>query len=272
MTYEKCVDLLSLAGRLAVVTGGGLGLGRAICRRLADAGATVIVADLDGDRADAVAHEIRAEGGSADSHPLDVSDVAAVTALTTQVVAAYGKLDIWVNNAGIYPLTPLFAVTEADWSRMLDVNLKAVYFATREAARQMIATGTGGVVINISSIAAYQAGRPGLAHYAASKAGVVTLTKTLASALGPHGVRVVGVAPGVVDTEGLASLRNRLESSGRAPDTPLSRSGEPDDIGRVVLFLASDLARFVAGVTIPVDGGALTGGNVEPEPATALGL
>lgn len=272
MDIEASATLVDLTGKVAVVTGAGLGMGRATARRLADAGATVVAADLDIARAKAVADEI---GGHA--YEIDVSDTAAVTALTTHVVREHGGLDIWVNNAGIYPLRPLFEVEDADFQRMMDVNLKAVYFATREAARQMIGTGRGGVVVNVSSIAAYRAGSPGLAHYAASKAGVVTLTKTLASALGPHGVRVVGIAPGVVDTDGMKAVEDQFEASGvnaadRGSEIPLGRNGEPDDIARVALFLSSPLARFVTGVTIPVDGGDLTSGKATVSSAGALGL
>jgi NAD(P)-dependent dehydrogenase (short-subunit alcohol dehydrogenase family) len=127
-------------------------MGRAIARRLAEAGATVVVADLLLENAKAVADSLP----GAEAYELDVSDTAAVTALTSHAVSAHGRLDIWVNNAGIYPLKPLFQVSEGDWNRMIDVNLKSVYFATREAARQMIAGGHGGVVVNVSSIAAYR--------------------------------------------------------------------------------------------------------------------
>jgi NAD(P)-dependent dehydrogenase (short-subunit alcohol dehydrogenase family) len=269
-------SLLALTDRVAVVTGGAAGMGRATATRLAEAGAAVVIADLDGDRAAAAAAEISAAGGSASAQQLDVSDADAVGALAERTFREAGRLDVWVNNAGIFPPTPLFRLTPADWDRMLDVNTRSVFFGTREAARWMIAGGRGGVVVNIASIAAYRAGSPNQSHYAASKAAVVTLTKTLSSALGRHGVRVVGVAPGVIATDGVLGNLGTMDAQGlnladRGATVPLQRTGDPDDIARMVVVLASDLAAYVTGVTVPVDGGDLVTGKADTLDLDALG-
>jgi NAD(P)-dependent dehydrogenase (short-subunit alcohol dehydrogenase family) len=270
-------SLLDLSGRVAVVTGGAAGMGRATAVRLAEAGAAVVIADLDGPRAQQAAEQITATGGAATAQQLDVSDVTAVTALAEQTSRDHGRLDIWVNNAGIFPPTPLFRLSETDWNRMLDVNTRSVFFGTREAARWMIAGGRGGVVVNIASIAGYRAGSPNQAHYAASKAAVITLTKTLSSALGRHGVRVVGVAPGVIATDGVMGNLGTMDSQGlnladRGAAVPLRRLGAPDDIARMVLVLASDLASYVTGVTVAVDGGDLVTGKADTLDLDALGF
>lgn len=270
-------SLLDLGGKVAVVTGSGAGMGKSIAARLAEAGARVVVADIDAARAAATAIEIGSHGGSATSCEIDVRQVSSLGELAAKTVHDRGQLDVWVNNAGIYPPIPVFKATEEDWDRLIDINLRAVYFGTREAARWMIKAGKGGVIVNIASIAAYRAGPPSLAHYAASKAGVIATTMNLAGAFGPYGIRVVGVAPGVIDTDGMRAGGAELDRLGanvgnRADRIPLRRIGSGDDIARVVLFLASHLADFVTGVTIAVDGGDVISGPSDTPPLTALGL
>lgn len=273
---HSLASLLQLQDRVAVVTGGGAGIGRAICRRLAEAGAHVVVADFDPGRAEAAADEVTEAGGLATWRQIDVRQVGSLAALAAAVFAAQGRLDCWINNAGIYPPAPVFTASEEDFDRMMEINLRSVYFATREAARWMIEAGRGGVVVNIASIAAYRAGPPNLAHYAASKAGVVSLTKNLAWAFGGSGIRVVGIAPGVIATEGLEANQSNLRAIGanvwnRDERIGLKRLGTPDDIARVAVFLSSDLAEFVTGVTIPVDGGDVTLGPSDRPQLADLG-
>jgi len=254
-------DLLSLSGRAAVVTGGGSGIGEACCRRLAEAGARVAVADLDERAARTVAAGLPAPACAVQ---VDVREAASITALCERAVSELGRLEIWVNSAGIYPATPLLELGEPEWDDVLAVNLRGTFLGAREAARAMVARGEGGVVINISSTAAYAVAGGGASHYSASKFGVRGLTKSLAVELGPHRIRVLGVAPTVTLTPGLEARRPELEAAGfmleeLGGSLPLGRVAVPDDIARVVVFCASDLAGLMTGTTLVVDAGELTG-------------
>lgn len=253
------IELLALSGRVAVVTGGARGIGRACCARLAEAGATVLVADVDEEAAREVAASI---GRGAVAVQVDVREAASVRALAEQALVGLGRLDIWVNSAGIYPTSPLLELTENDWDAVLDVNLRGTFIGAREAARAMIAAGEGGVIVNVSSTAAYRAAGPGVAHYVASKFGVRGLTQGLAAELGAHGIRALGVAPTVTLTPGLEAQRAPLEEAGFAvdelgPQLPLGRVAVPDDVARVVVFCASDLSLLMTGSTLVVDAGEL---------------
>jgi NAD(P)-dependent dehydrogenase (short-subunit alcohol dehydrogenase family) len=249
-------DLVSLRGRHAVVTGAAAGIGRSIARRLAEAGASVVVADI-GDTSEAVAEAASAGGGRAVGHRLDVTDSAAVAGAVAFAVATFGGLDIWVNNAGIYPIAAALETTDEQWDAVHAVNLRGAFVGAREAGREMVRAQRGGVIINVISIAAFKAA--GLPHYVASKHGMNGLTKSLAVELGPHGIRVLSVAPGmiqtpgmVVRTEGMPDVRAEV-----AAGLPLRRIGDPDDVARAVLFCASDLAAFMTGSAVVVDGGDL---------------
>jgi NAD(P)-dependent dehydrogenase (short-subunit alcohol dehydrogenase family) len=252
-------ELVSLTGRVAVVTGGALGIGRGCCARLAEAGATVLVADLDEPAAAAAAAAI---GAGALPAGLDVRDSASVRALAERAVGDHGRLDIWVNNAGVYPTAPLLELADADWDGVLDLNLRGAFLGAREAARAMIAAGGGGVIVNIASTAAYRAEAPGVAHYVASKFGLRGLTQSLARELGADGIRVLGVAPTVTLTPGLEAERASLQRAGFALEElgerlPLGRVALPDDVARVVLFCACDLSLLMTGSTLAVDAGEL---------------
>ncbi len=252
-------ELTSLAGKVAVVTGGGRGIGRACCARLAEAGAVVVVADLDAESAREAASSL---GAPAVAATLDVRDEVAVRALAEHARASLGGLDAWVNAAGIYPTSALLELTGEAWDDVLDVNLRGTFTGAREAARTMIAGGGDGVIVNISSTAAYRAEAPGAAHYVASKFGVRGLTRALAVELGPHRIRVLEVAPTVTLTPGLELQRPSLERAGFAlddlgPRLPLGRVAVPDDVARVVLFCVSDLALLMTGSTLHVDAGEL---------------
>lgn len=252
-------ELISLRGRRAVVTGGARGLGRAIASRLAEAGAAVVIGDLDRDGAVAAAAELAATHGvPVTASALDVTVPASVAALADRALGSLGGLDIWVNNAGVYPSTPLLAMTDDDWDRVLSINLRGTFVGCREAARRMIAAGNGGVIVNLSSVAGLRGRSAGVSHYVASKHGVTGLTSQLAVELAEHAIRVLAVAPTTIITPGVSHAMGRCDADLEAALTrPLGRAGRPDDVARVVLFCASDLALFMSGTTLVVDGGEL---------------
>lgn len=252
--------LLDLSGRVAVVTGAAKGIGAATARRLAEAGASVVVADLDVAGAEQAAAEIgAATGAKTVATRIDVADTATIVAVADAAVAELGGLHIWVNNAGIYPTTgPILDVEDGFVDRMLEVNVRGTYAGAREAARRM--TG-GGVIVNLASTAGFS-GAVGISAYVASKHAIVGVTKSMANEFGPKGIRVLGVAPGVIDTPGVQEQLAPLKEAGlnveaTMASNPLQRVGVPDDIGRVILFCASDLSMFMTGSTLLVDGGSL---------------
>ena len=258
---RSLVELLSLTGKVAVVTGGAVGIGLAIARRLAEAGASVLVADLH-DTDDAVASIVRDTGARVHGMHLDVADPESIVACANLASDDLGGLDIWVNNAGIYPSAPLLELTDDQWDRVLDVNLRGSFIGAREAAARMVAAGRGGVIINIASTAGFQAAGPGVAHYVASKHALLGLTKSLAVELGPHNIRALAVAPTLIETPGIEAGRAAFRAAGLgdmldtyADRLPLGRVGVADDVARVVAFAASDMAAFMTGSTLLVDGG-----------------
>lgn len=244
-------ELIDLSGKNALVTGAAKGIGRAIAERLAAAGANVTLADLD-PSGEATAREI---GGS-----FVVCDITNADQLAAAVAAASsgGSLDILVNNAGIYPTTgPIDNVTDAFVSKMLEVNVRAQYSAAREAARAM---KNGGAIVNLASIAGIRGGA-NITAYSASKGAVIALTRAFANELGPRGIRVNAIAPGIIDTPGVQEQMAPLKKGGLDIDAaiaanPLRIAGQPDHIARVTLFLVSGLAAFITGQTVVVDGGA----------------
>ena len=253
-------DLFSLAGRRAVVTGAGRGLGAAIVRRLVEAGADVIAGDIDLASVEGVADELRStSGGRVLSCQLDVADSGWLAAAGDRAVAELGGLEIWVNNAAIYPATgPAVDTTDEFLDHMLLINVRGTYAGAREAARRM---SNGGVIVNIVSTTGFKA-TVGISAYVTSKHAVVGVTKALALEFAPLGVRVLGVAPTLIDTPGLRAEMAPLEAVGvdvtaRAAANPLGRVGVPDDVARVVLFCCSDMAAFMTGSTLAVDAGVL---------------
>lgn len=262
VSTKSIADLVSLAGRRAVVTGGAQGLGKGIARRLAEAGASVVVGDLKGDLAQAAADDLsRSFGGRAIASQMDVSDAASVAATVDLAVSEFGGIDIWVNNAGLFPSIPLTEMSQEVWDQVMAVNLRGVFLGSREAARRMIAGGHGGVIVNVASTAAFKGVAPGLAAYVASKHGVRGVTKQMALELAPHGIRVLGVAPTFCVTEGNMAAMAANPNPNPGADIPamlgskLGRVGVPDDIARVVLFCASDLSVFMTGSTLLADAG-----------------
>ncbi|MFN6122483.1 MAG: SDR family NAD(P)-dependent oxidoreductase [Actinomycetes bacterium] len=242
-----------LQGKVAVVTGGGQGIGEGIAKAYADAGAAVVVAARHHDRIERVAGEIRAAGGRALAGATDVTDREALEALADAAVDTCGGLHVWVNNAGGSPVrSALHELAEPDWDACIEVNLKAVWRASVIAAARMT---EGGSIVNITSPAAR--GVPGSGHYAAAKAGVNALTVTMSLELAPR-VRVNGIAPGYVPTEvmmtALQTDVERLEQMAQSR-IPMKRLGTPGDIAAAAVYLASDAASWVSGQTIAVTGG-----------------
>lgn len=260
-------SLLDLKGRTAVVTGGARGVGYAICDRLAEAGANVVVADVDEQIAESAAAEISDRWSTkVSSFAANVTDASAIDALADFADSIGAGLAVWVNNAGVYPSAPVTEIDDSEWDRIMSINLDGTFHGCRAAARKMVARADlpGRVIVNLSSLSGLR-GRANLAGYVASKHGVTGLVRALAVELGEYGIRVVGVAPSVVDTPGMRQRREEatpevqkklraLEASVVA-GIPLGRVGVPDDVARMTLYLASDMAEFVSGVTVPIDGG-----------------
>lgn len=246
-------SLLDLTGRVAIVTGASGNIGEGISRRLHEAGASVVVhAGGRPEAAEALAAEI---GDHAVAVAGDVECDAA--AICRMAVTAFGRLDIVVNNAGIQPVAPLMAISRADAAEMLRVNVGGVIAMTQDAAAVMAEhAGGGGAIVNVSSIEGLQ---PAFnhSHYAASKAAVIMHTRAAALELGPRGVRVNSVSPGLIDVEGLEGAWPDGVTRWHAA-APLQRLGQPADVADAVLFLASDAARWITGANLVVDGGVLT--------------
>jgi 2-deoxy-D-gluconate 3-dehydrogenase len=247
---------IDLAGRRAVVTGAAVGIGAAIAGRLAEAGAHVLLTDVD-EQGRATADALVARGLAASFTGCDVTDTDDLRA-AAEAGADGRSLDIWVNNAGIYPTTgSILDVADDFLARMLEVNVRAQLSASREAARRMSA---GGSIVNMASIAGLRGGA-GISAYSTSKAAVIGMTRALAAELGPSGIRVNAVAPGVIDTPGVRAQLEPLRAQGidvdrRIAANPLGTAGQPGHVADVCLFLVSDLASFVTGVTLVADGGA----------------
>lgn len=257
-------SLTDLSGRCAIVTGAGSGIGRGVAQVFAAAGATVVCADISGATAEETAALIRDAGGAAKAATVDVSRRREVADLVASAVAEYGRLDVICNNAGIIIDVPVLDLDEADFDRVLAVNLKGVLFGCQEAGRAMAAAG-GGSIINMAS-GVIDAAAPGLVAYGVSKAGIVQITRTLALELGPAGVRVNAIAPGMVETN--ITRRHYTRPDGAVDEarraavlapvrerTPLGLIGRPEDIGWAALYLASDAARFVTGQILRPNGG-----------------
>jgi NAD(P)-dependent dehydrogenase (short-subunit alcohol dehydrogenase family) len=256
-----------LEDRVAVVSGGGEGIGAAIARLFAEHGALVEIAEIDGDRAAAVCESIRVAGGSARAHVLDVTDDDSVAAFALDVLATHSRVDVVVNNVGDYrPLVRFPDSTPESWKAMYDINLRHVFAVTHAFMGGMIEQGRGSIV-NVHSVEGMR-GYPGDPVYGAMKAGVAHFTTCLAAGLGRNGIRVNGIGPDLTQTPQVDYLTGSEDSEDLWPSwAPVGRLGWPEDQARVALFLASDLSSFVTGHNIPVDGGTKTGGGWFYSPA-----
>jgi 3-oxoacyl-[acyl-carrier protein] reductase len=248
-----------LAGKSAMVTGAGHGIGAAIATRLAADGGSVLVCDIDPDRAAGVAQTITATGAAATAHAVDVRDRAQADAAVAQAVSRFGALDILVNNAGIMDRAPFLDMTDDLWQRVIGTNLYGTFLCAQAAARQMVRQGLGGCIVNIASNSGIFGGR-GRAAYGASKAGIINLTQTMAIELAEHGIRVNAVAPG--------PTKSRPEQGDKPGPSilarmPLQRFGTPEEIAAVVAFLASGEASFTTGHVYAADGGFTITGIME---------
>lgn len=254
MGQKTIAELTDLSGKVALVTGGAMGIGYAIAARLAEAGASVLIVDLNAEASESSAEKLVAQGWKVSSAVADVSDEAQVAAVVARAADEFGGIDILVNNAGIYPFVPVVEATKEDFEKVVHTNLMGSFFASKHAAKQMIAQGRGGTIINVTSIDALHPSSVGLAFYDASKHGLWGFTKNLALELAPHNIRVNAIAPGGVATPGT--------NMGQVADAflakiPMHRMADADEIGKVALFLASDLSSYMTGSQVVVDGGVL---------------
>jgi 2-deoxy-D-gluconate 3-dehydrogenase len=253
----RLADLLDLSGSTAIVTGGAMGIGLGIARRLHEAGANIVVADLDQTAGEETAKALEAERAkSAIALRTDVADPGGVEQMVNATVEAFGGIDILVNNAGVFPMLPLKDLDLDTFRRVLDVNLTGLFLCTKAAAARMIEQGRSGRIVNITSIDALHPSMIGLAHYDASKHGAWGFTKNVALELAPHDIAVNAIAPGGIRTPGVGEV-DKATLKGFEEAIPMGRMGDPDDIGRAALFLASELASYMTGTQIVVDGGWL---------------
>lgn len=263
VSHHSIAQLISLTGRTAVITGGGRGLGKSIASRLAEAGAKVVIGDRDIDLAKTAALDLSSRySANVIAVHMDVSDSETIASAANFAVKEFGSIDIWVNNAGIFPCLRLEEMTDDVWDNVMAVNARGVFAGTREAVRCMRVAGNGGVIVNVSSTAGFGGVGPGLSAYVASKHAVCGLTKQFAFELAPDAIRVLGVAPTYCVTEG--NVLAAMEMSGGTVgadeiaamiSSKLGRVGVPDDVARAVLFCASDMSIYMTGSTLLVDAG-----------------
>ncbi|MFD9665126.1 SDR family NAD(P)-dependent oxidoreductase [Rhodococcus sp. NPDC059968] len=271
VSSRSLADLYSLNGRVALVTGGGRGLGAAIAARLAEAGATIAIADIDMLLAQESAEKIAAGGAKAVAVHMDVTSPESTIDAVQSIRDQLGEIDILINNAGLLGVpSPYNEIKDEDFDRVLAVNVRGVLNVSRVVAPLMVAAGREGVIINIASTASYRVPNPGTIIYTTSKHAVNAITKGLAVELGPQGIRVLDIAPVMVETPGLLELRERSVQKARESgetvelgnpaafaDLPLGRNANEDDVARVVTFAASDAAILMTGCTLAVDAGSM---------------
>ena len=256
---------MKFSGKTAIVTGAARGIGLACARRFAEDGAQVMLADINRGELEAATAALADDGFAVAAHLTDVSSPTQLDDLVRATIAQFGRLDIMVNNAGIALTQDFMAITEADFDKVIGINLRGAFFGLQSAARAMIAGGWPGVIINMSSINSRMA-NPSVATYAISKGGLNQVTSTAAVALAPHGIRVVGIGPGTIATEMLKMgfLTNEAQARMILSRTPAGRLGEASEIASVASFLASDDASYITGQTIYPDGGRMVLNYVMP--------
>lgn len=245
-----------LAGKVAIITGASRGIGKAIATHFVQQGATVAFTyHSSEEKARALEAELTSQGGNARGFKSDAAQVAEAEALVEQVMAAFGRVDVVVNNAGITDDTLLMRMSEDQWDRVLEVNLKSVFALTKAVLKPMLKARAGSI-INVSSVVGVQ-GNAGQTNYAASKAGILGFTKSVALELGSRNIRCNAIAPGFIETEMTAAL-DPATVQGWRDAIPLKRGGTPDDVAQLCVFLGSDMSSYITGQTIRIDGGMIT--------------
>ena len=255
---SKSEAVIDLSGKLAIVTGAGRGIGAVIADAFANAGADLVIADINEDSARKIAESTQQIGRKALAVKTDVASPADVDRLFETVQAEFGGVDILVNNTGIWFRRPFLEIADSEWDNVLSVNLKGTFMCSQRAARMMMAKRRG-CIINIASHAGLFYSRGQGVHYAASKAAIIQLTRVLAFELGPLGIRINAIAPGGINT-GSPTSASRVElpaSQMVVSSNPLGSRGEPEDIAQAALFLASQMAKFITGQTLVVNGGTI---------------
>ncbi len=251
-----------LKNKVVIITGARRGMGKSHALSFAGAQAKVVVSDISLEDCQKVCDEIEKLGGEALAVKCDVTKKSEVEQLVKKTVDKFGRLDILVNNAGIAQFVPFLEMTEEDWDRTLDINLKGYFLCSQAAAKEMVKQEAGGVIVNIASVAMGQVGVgfPNLVHYCASKGGIVGMTEAMALELAPYNIRVNVVSPGAIDTPMVGSIKDdpkALEES--LSRIPMKRMGKPEEVSNLVLFLASDKSSYMTGSTVVIDGGWLAG-------------
>ena len=244
------------AGKVAIVTGAGRGMGRAVATRLAGAGAKLVVNDLDAGSAEDAAVALRQSGAEALAAPGDVTSNVAVARLVAETLGHYGAIHVLVNNAGVLRPTPVFDIEEDEWDMVVKGNLKSTYLCSR-AVLPTMRDQDWGRIVNFSSSAGKNVSTVGGAHYTASKAAVLGFTRHLAKEEAPHGITVNAVCPGLIDTEMVRSTISDERATAYAESFPISRLGQPSEVAELVAFLASDRAAYITGASLDINGGDL---------------
>lgn len=248
---------MKLKNKVAIVTGAGQGIGKEIALSLAKEGAKVVVSDIT-DKINDVIKEIEKIGSQALAVKADVSNSKQTEELSKKTEKKFGRIDILINNAGIFPFKKLLEMKEEDWDKVLNVNLKGVFNCTKAVIPTMTKQKYG-KIINITSIAGVKLGYVGLTHYCASKCGIVGFTKAAALELAPYGINVNAIAPGFIETPGAKAISSGGDMKQFAKTVPLKRIGKPIDIANLVVFLASDESSYITGECIVIDGGLTIG-------------
>jgi NAD(P)-dependent dehydrogenase (short-subunit alcohol dehydrogenase family) len=254
VSEKSIVQLFDLADRVAIVTGAGAGIGLGIARRLAEAGASVVLNDIDAERSKTALSRLRGRGYSQlEPVAADVSTAEGAAMVVEAAVKRFGKVDILVNNAGIYPTAPFLDASVEMWDTVIDTNLRGPFLCSQAVARQFERQGKGSAILNIASVVGIVGAGPSAAAYAASKGGLIALTKTLARAVGPYGARANALAPAGIETEG---TRGSWDAT-LAERQPVGRFGTADDVAMTALFLVAPASDYVTGEVVVVDGGYL---------------
>lgn len=261
--------MFNLKDKVAVITGARRGMGRTHALVLAKAGAKIVVSDISGQDCQKVADEIKKTGGQALAIKCDVSQKKEVKAMVKKTVEKFGRVDILVNNAGIAQFKPFLELTEQDWDRTLNINLKGYFLCAQAVAKEMAKQkltedkpmGQAGVIVNIASVGMGQQGIgfPNIVHYCASKGGIVAMTEALAVELAPYNIRVNAIAPGMIETPMIDPIKQDAKAMEEMlAGVPLKRVGKPEEVSNLVLFLAADESSYMTGSTVVIDGGWLS--------------